>query len=85
MHLHQSSLFLYAERSSSLDYSVYGNCTLERGYLNMNIYYCITSAVTNHNAQHRFQIRSHLGSGDLFRLLTNVIGSKIFVSGRMTV
>ena len=45
----------------------------------------MTSAVTNHNARHRFPIRSHPGSDDLFRLLTNVIGPKIFVSGQMTV
>ena len=43
------------------------------------------SAVTDHNARQRFPIRSHPGSDDLFRLLINVIGPKIFVSGPMTV
>ena len=33
----------------------------------------------------QISIWSHLGSDDLFRLLTNVIGPKIFVSGPMTV
>ena len=45
----------------------------------------MTSAVTNHNVRHRFPIWSHPESEDLFRLLTNVIGPKIFVSGPMTV
>ena len=45
----------------------------------------MTSAVTTHNARHRFPRQSHPGSDDLFTLLTNVIGPKIFVSGQMTV
>ena len=45
----------------------------------------MTSAVTTHNARHRFPRQSHPGSDDLFTLLTNVIGPKIFVSGQKTV
>ena len=37
----------------------------------------MTSAVTTHNARHRFSRQSHPGSDDLFTLLTNVIGPKI--------
>ena len=45
----------------------------------------MTLALSNHNARQIFPIRSHPGSDNLFRLVTHVIGPKIFVSGQMTV